>query len=249
MRIIARLDIKNEFVIKGIQLEGLRKIGEIKSVVKKYYDDGIDEIFILDAVASYYDRDSLYDIISEISKNVFIPITVGGGVRTIECIKKLLKSGADKVAINSAAVKNPNFLKEASNYFGSQSIISNIDVKKNNIGWQVYIENGREPTNKFIKDWIKEVQDLGVGEILVTSVDRDGTKKGFDINLYSELDKFVQVPLIASGGCKSDNDLLNLFQNTDVDGAAIGSIFHYNISSINSCKDILKKNKIDVRKV
>ena len=176
IRVIERIDVKNEFAIKGIHLEGLRKIGNPNDMACSYYNDGIDEIIFMDAVAAYYDRNSLSELIKEACKNVFIPITVGGGIRTIDDIKIALKSGADKVAINTKAVKDPIFILQSSKIFGSQCIVSSIEAKLiQDKKWEVYVINGREPTGKDVIQWSKYVEELGAGEIMLTSIDKEGT--------------------------------------------------------------------------
>jgi cyclase len=248
-RIIARLDIKNDYVIKGIHLEGLRKIGNPNELAKKYYNEGVDEIIFMDAVAAYYDRNSLTEIINRACEDVFVPITVGGGIRKIEDIQIALNAGADKIAINTKAVKNPTFIKEASQVFGSQCIVSSIDAKKvNDKKWEVYYDNGRENTGKDVVDWAKEVEDLGAGEIMLTSIDQEGTKKGFDIELIKAVSKVTTIPVISSGGGGKKEDLANAIVNSEIDAIAIASILHYNIESINDLKNYLNKmDDIDIR--
>ncbi len=248
-RIIARLDIKNDYVIKGIHLEGLRKIGNPNELAKKYYNEGVDEIIFMDAVAAYYDRNSLTEIINRACEDVFVPITVGGGIRKIEDIQIALNAGADKIAINTKAVKNPTFIKEASQVFGSQCIVSSIDAKKvNDKEWEVYYDNGRENTGKDVVDWAKEVEDLGAGEIMLTSIDQEGTKKGFDIELIKAVSQVTTIPVISSGGGGKKEDLANAIANSDIDAIAIASILHYNIESINDLKNYLNKmDDIDIR--
>lgn len=249
IRIVARIDVKNEFVIKGIHLEGLRKVGNPNLMARSYYDNGIDEIIFMDAVAAYYDRNSLSDLIREACKNVFIPITVGGGIRTIDDIKNSLKSGADKVAINTKAVKNPHFISKASEIFGSQCIVSSIEAKFIDDGkWEVYIDNGREPTGKDVLDWARYVEELGAGEIMLTSIDKEGTKKGFDINLNKIVAQSVSIPVIASGGMGKSTDAVELLKNADIDAIASASVLHYKIETINEIKNTLLENNIKVRK-
>lgn len=243
-RIIARLDVKNDFVIKGIHLEGLRKVGNPNEMAKKYYTQGVDEIIFMDAVAAYYDRNSLSKIIEMACKDVFVPITVGGGIRKIEDIQTALNAGADKVAINTKAVQTPSFIKEASEVFGSQCIVSSIDAKKNSKGnWEVYIDNGREPTGKDVIEWVKEVESLGAGEIMLTSIDKEGTKKGFDIELNKEVSMVVNIPIISSGGAGNNLHIAEVIEKTNIDAVAIASLFHYNIEQINSLKKYLVNDK------
>ncbi len=248
IRVIARLDVKNEYVIKGIHLEGLRKVGNPNKLAKKYYEQGIDEIIFMDAVAAYYDRNSLSDIIKEACKDVFIPITVGGGIRKIEDIQTALNVGADKVAINTQAIKEPSFIEKASKKFGSQCIVSSIEAKKiSENKWEVYIENGREPTGKDTVEWAKEVEKLGAGEIILTSIDKEGTKKGFDIELNKAIASVVSIPVIASGGMKDSNDAVNLLQNSNIDAFTTASTLHYNLQEIKDIKQNLINNNIKVR--
>jgi len=240
VRVIARLDIKNDFVIKGIHLEGLRKIGDPNIIAKEYYNQGVDEIIFMDAVAAYYDRNSLKEIIQNACKEVFVPITVGGGIRTIADIQNALDAGADKTAINTRAVSNPDFIKEASVVFGSQCIVCSIDAKQ--IGtdkWEVYVDNGREPSGIDVVEWAKRVEDLGAGEILLTSIDKEGTKKGFDINLCNSVADVVKIPVICSGGAGSKEDIAEVIANGNVDAVSLASILHYNLDKIGSIKNYL----------
>jgi cyclase len=248
IRVIARIDIKNEYVVKGIQLEGLRKIGNPNEIAKRYYEEGIDEIIFMDAVAAYYDRNSLSHIIEKACKDIFVPITVGGGIRKIEDIQKALNSGADKVAINTQAIKDPKFIKQASKIFGSQCIVASIVAKKLNTDkWEAYIDNGREPTGLDVIEWAKKLQDLGAGEIMITSLDKEGTKKGFDIELSQRVIDAVSIPVIVSAGMKTVNDALNLLSRVKVDAFATASALHYNLDSIKNIKQTLIKNNFKVR--
>ena len=229
MRIIVRLDIKNNFVIKGINLEGLRKVGDPSELLTKYYIEGADEILLVDAVASLYGRNNLFNIIEKAVKKTFIPITVGGGIRSIDDIKKDLDSGVDKIALNTYATENPEIIERAVNLFGSSTIMMNIDAKKiHTTNWEVYKNYGREKTCLEVKNWIKSIQKLGCGEILLTSIDNEGLEKGYDIPLLEYIYSEVKVPLIMSGGCGSKNDVDNIktkFPNVSV---SMASILHYN---------------------
>jgi len=248
IRLIARLDIKNEFVIKSIHLEGLRKVGNPNQLAKKYYEEGIDEIIFMDAVAAYYDRNSLSEIIQKACKDVFIPITVGGGIRNIKDIQQALNSGADKVAINTQAINNPQFIQEASKIFGSQCIVSSIEAKKISDGkWEAYIENGREPTGLDVLEWARKVKELGAGEIMLTSIDREGTKKGFDLELNQMVSNAVSIPIISSGGIKNSDDAILLLKNSCVDAIATASTLHYNLEEIQDFKQNLANNGVKVR--
>lgn len=243
IRVISRLDIKGSNLIKGIQLEGLRVLGKPNVFAKKYYFDGIDEILYMDSVASLYGRNNLDHIVKETTKEIFVPITVGGGIRTLDDAYKMFKNGADKVAVNSAIIKNKNFLNELVNEYGSQSIVVSIEAKKKNNSWEVYFDNGREPTNINVFSWVEECQDRGAGEILITSVDNDGTKKGFDFNLYNTLPK-INIPLIISGGFGGIHDLEIINKLDYVDAISIGTAFHYNLIKPQDITSHLYKEKL-----
>ena len=247
-RVISRIDVKNEFVIKGIHLEGLRKVGDPNELAKKYYDSGIDEIVFMDAVAAYYDRNSLSHIIEKACSDVFVPITVGGGIRTIQNIQTALTSGADKVAINTQSVKDPNFIRHASKTFGSQCIVSSVDAMR--IGddkWEVYVDNGREPTGLDVIEWVKKLESLGAGEIMLTSIDSEGTKKGFDLELNKAIGEAVSIPVIASGGAGIVSDITELMVESNVDAVAVASLLHYDLATISDIKLGLSAEGIKVR--
>ncbi len=228
-RIIARMDVKNNNLIKGIQLEGLRIIGNIDSYAEEYYRNGADELIYLDSVASLYYRSYIIDIIKKAAKKIFIPLTVGGGVKTIKDVEKVLRAGADKVAINTAAVKNPQIITDVAKVFGSQCMVLQIDAKKMNLGYEVYIDGGREKTGIDVLEWAKRGMNLGCGEIMLTSIDHDGTKKGFDLDLLEKVSSVIDVPLIVSGGMGKLSHLNPLTHKSFVDGIAIGTAFHYKI--------------------
>ena len=239
MRTIARIDIKNNDVIKGINLEGLRKIGNPEQIIKKYYNDGIDELLILDSVASLYGRNNLFSFIKEITKEIFVPITLGGGIRSLKDIEDSLNSGADKVAINSKALEHPEFLSQAVHNFGESTIVVNIEAKKiepNN--WEPYKFCGREKTNLKIEDWIKTVQTKGCGEILLTSIDFEGTEMGFDIELINKIYDLMEKPLIISGGCGCLNDISKVKEKFSKVSIALASVLHYDTLSISDIKKI-----------
>ncbi len=232
MRVIARIDVKNEFVIKGINFEGLRKVGNPLILAEKYYKEGIDEIIFIDAVASLYGRNNLFNVIEQATKNIFCPITLGGGIRKLKDIEKALNSGADKIAINSYATENPNFIKEAVDNFGSSTIAINIEAKKvDNGGWEIYKNYGREKTGIEIINWIKKIQDFDCGEILLTSIDYEGLSKGFDTQLLDYVYKYVRKPLVLSGGFGSLKDLEYLKKYPNVSFSS-SSMLHYNKISI-----------------
>ena len=247
VRIISRIDIKGENVIKGIHLEGLRVIGNPNSIALDYYNNGVDEIIFMDVVASLYGRNNLFNVIKQAAQNVFVPITVGGGIRSLKDINLALRNGADKVAINTAAIKNPCILKEASRMFGSQCIVLSIEAKRrNNNYWEALTDNGREKTNIGVIDWIVEAEKLGVGEILLTSVDLEGTQSGYDIELTEKVCSKVNIPIIACGGAGSIESVESLLKNIKP-SICISSLFHYKKYTPNSLKKLLNKKGFYVR--
>lgn len=228
IRIIPRLDIKGPNLVKGIHLEGLRVLGSPQQFAKYYYEQGADELFYQDVVASLYDRNSLGDIISITAKSNFIPLTVGGGIRTVEDIKNLLRLGADKVCINTGAIKNPNLINEASKKFGSSTIVVAIEAIKQPTGeYMAYVDNGREHTGIEVVSWAKRCEELGAGEIVITSVDREGTGKGYDIELIKSITSAVGVPVIAHGGAGKLEHLIEPVKDAYADALCMGSILHY----------------------
>lgn len=231
-RIISRIDIKNDWVVKGIHLEGLRAIGHPEEYSKSYYAAGIDELFLMDVVASLYQRNSLYELVEKIAKDVFVPIAVGGGIRTLEDISKALGSGADKVAINTQAHQNCDFVSQAANEFGSSTIIINIEAIRDESGnYYCFTDNGREHTGQEAIEWAKQVEARGAGEIVITSVDNEGTGKGFDTYLTEAIARAVQIPVIAHGGAGNIQHVSDLLLNeANVSGVCLASILHYNLA-------------------
>ena len=228
VRIIPRLDIKGPNLVKGIHLEGLRVLGKPSDFAQYYYEQGADEILFMDVVASLYERNSLHDIITETAKSLFIPLTVGGGLRTIDDIKQVLRAGADKIVLNTAAIKDPQFIKKASSIFGSSTIVIAIEAIKQSDGkYLAYTDNAREYTGIDAIDWAKKVEDLGAGEVLITCVDKEGTGKGYDIDLIQTITKNTNIPIIAHGGAGCKEDIIDVFKKTDIDALAISSILHY----------------------
>lgn len=246
-RIIARIDVKNEFVIKGIHLEGLRKVGDPIELASKYYHDGIDEIIFMDAVASLYGRNNLFHVIEQACKSVFIPITIGGGIRSINDIELALKSGADKISLNTQAIKTPEIITEASRIYGSQCIVGSIEAKRKGNIWEAYVDNGREETGIDAVEWACKLEQLGVGELMVTSIDQEGTKRGFEIPLIEKIAAKVSIPVIASGGAGNPNHITNLCTKTNVSAVAIAAILHYSSYSIIEIKQAMKVSDINVR--
>ena len=246
-RIIPCLDIKNGRVVKGINFENLVDAGSAIELSERYSNEGADELVFLDITATAEKRKTLIELVKEIAKKIRIPFTVGGGISELSDIEKLLKAGADKVSLNSAIVKNPKLISEASKRFGSQAIVAAIDIKYVNNNYKVFIKGGKEETDLIGMDWCLKIVDLGAGEILLTSMDKDGTKSGYDLEFLSELTKKVSVPVIASGGAGSKEDFLNAFKIANVDACLAASLFHFNVISIKELKKYLQENNINVR--
>jgi cyclase len=246
-RIIPCLDVANGRVVKGVNFVNLKDAGDPVEVAIRYNEEGADELTFLDITASVEERDTIVDVVKNVAKEVFIPLTVGGGIRKLEDIYRLLNVGCDKVSINSAAVKNPNFINEASKRFGSSTIVVAIDVKKvAPKKWNVFIKGGREDTGIDAIKWAKEVVDRGAGEILLTSMDADGTKAGFDVEITEIISKLVHVPVIASGGAGKMEHFKEVFEH-NADAALAASIFHFREIDIMDLKNYLHKNGISVR--
>lgn len=249
VRVIARLDVKGPNVVKGVQFEALRVMGKPADLALEYFLQGADELLYLDVVASLYRRENLLHIVREASKSVFIPFTAGGGVRTLEDIRDLLMAGAEKVAINTAATKRPELIKEAAERFGKQCIVVSIEAKKKSEkGWEAYTDNGRQATGLDAVLWAKKVEELGAGEILLTSVDQEGTESGFDRELIRAVTKAVTIPVIASGGASSEKDIVETLLKTTPGAVAVASLLHYQKTTIATIKDALIDANIPVRK-
>jgi len=247
-RIIARLDIKGPNLIKGIQLEGLRVIGDPNEHARAYYQGGADEIVLMDAVASLYGRNNLKKIIQQTVREIFIPITVGGGIRSIDDATEILRYGADKVAINTAAIKNPELITAIATRFGRQCMVLSVEAKQNTSGgWEAYIDNGREHTGRDVSEWVREAVSLGAGEILLTSVDNEGTQKGFDIELIKAFSKELSVPVIASGGMGNIDHLDQALSIGGADAVAIASVLHYNKMTLSEIKELADQAGHNIR--
>ncbi|MDF2439444.1 MAG: imidazole glycerol-phosphate synthase subunit HisF [Abditibacteriota bacterium] len=228
LRLIARLDIKGPNLIKGIHLEGLRVVGDPQTFSKRYYEAGVDELIYMDIVASLYGRNNLTEIVRHTARNVFVPLTVGGGVRSTDDVKELLRAGADKVAINTAAIQRPELITEVSRRFGSQCMVLSIEAKRLASGkWEAYTDNGRERTGFDVIEWVQRGQELGAGEILLTSIDQEGTRKGFDVALTRAVSDAVTIPVIASGGMGRFEDLAEVVQTGHADAVAMADVLHY----------------------
>jgi len=250
LRIIPRLDIKGPNLIKGIRLEGLRVIGDPQEYAVRYYKAGADELIYMDIVASLYGRNNLSDIISKAARDVFIPITVGGGIRSVGDAQHILRSGADKVAINTAAIARPELVSEVARKFGSQAMVLSVEAKQIGVDrWEAYTDNGRERSGLDVLEWVKRGVSLGAGEILLTSVDREGTRAGFDINLLRAVSDLVSVPIIASGGMGSSEDLVRAAQEGCVDAVAMADVLHYQRLTLAEIRSHAIKAGLPVRKV
>lgn len=245
-RIIPCLDVKDGRVVKGVNFVGLKDAGDPVEVAKRYNEEGADELTFLDITASHEERDTIVHIVEQVAKEVFIPLTVGGGIRVLNDIYKLLNVGCDKVSINSAAIKRPEFINEGAKRFGSQCIVVAIDVKKTGDQYNVYLNGGRVDTGINAYEWAKEVVDRGAGEILLTSMDADGTKAGFDLSITEQISRAVNVPVIASGGAGTMEHIKEAFEH-GADAALAASIFHYKEIDIMDLKRYLSANGIPVR--
>ncbi len=247
VRLIARLDVKAPNLVKGIQMEGLRKFGDPYKFAKRYYDEGIDEILYIDIVASLYERNSLLDLIEQTTRDIFVPITVGGGLRSIDDVAAALRAGADKVAINTAAIKNPSLITEVSERFGAQCMVLSIEAKKNGDHWEAYYDCGREHSDLDAVEWAIRGEELGAGEILLTSVDREGTAKGMDLNLIKAVSDSVSIPVIASGGMGQLAHFAEAVNEGGADAIAMAHVLHYGHVSVDEVRDFARENEIPVR--
>ncbi len=248
IRLIARLDIKGPNLIKGIQLEGLRVIGSPSEHALRYYLQGVDELVYMDCVASLYGRNHLGEIVSSAAKDIFVPITVGGGIRSVDDATKILRAGADKVAVNTAAVANPQLITDIARRFGSQCMVLSIEAKQvAPERWEVLTDNGRERTRLDVVDWVKRGVALGAGEVLLTSVDREGTRKGFDIGLVRAVTTEVSVPVIASGGMGKSEDLQRVVHEGGADAVAMADILHYKRAEIGEIRAMAELAGLEVR--
>ncbi len=248
IRLIARLDVKGQNLIKGIHLEGLRVIGSPNEYALRYYCQGADELIYMDCVASLYGRNHLSEIIRKAAENIFIPMTVGGGIRSVDDATQILRAGADKVAVNTAAVSNPQLIRDIARSFGSQCMVLSIEAKQISANrWEVYTDNGRERTGLDVVEWVKRGVNLGAGEVLLTSVDREGTRKGFDIELLKAVTAQVSVPVIASGGMGKAEDLVEVVELGSADAVAMADILHYKRSNIVEIRAIAQAAGLGVR--
>jgi cyclase len=248
IRLIPRLDIKGPNVVKGIRTEGLRVVGEPRALARTYFEAGADELVAMDTVASLYGRSPDFDLMRSIADELFIPLTMGGGIQSLHDIDHFLRAGADKVAINTHAIRNPQLLPEAVHHFGSQCIVLSVEAKRTASGsYEAYTDGGREHSGKDAIAWIKQALDLGVGEILLTSVDRDGTKTGYDLELLRAVTSFAPVPVIAHGGARDAASLEEAITDGHADAVCLASILHYNERTIGSLKKDLLSSHLPIR--
>lgn len=246
-RIIPCLDVKNGRVVKGVSFVGLRDAGDPVECAAAYDRQGADELVLLDIMASHEGRSTMLDIVSRVANTVFIPFTVGGGITSTEDFKELLRAGADKISVNSAAVRNPDLINDAAYKFGSQCVVCAIDAKRNGTSWEVYLNGGRIPTGIDAVQWAKEAYKRGAGEILLTSMDQDGQKTGYDIELTKAVSKNVGIPVIASGGAGKAEHFLDVLTEGKADAVLAASLFHFNELPVPELKKYLNENKIPVR--
>lgn len=239
LRIIARLDVKGQNVVKGVQMEGLRVIGRPRELAKRYADEGADELLFIDTVSTLYGRPQLESLLERTVEEVFVPITVGGGIKSLADVKRLLHAGADKIAINSAAIRNPALIRECADCVGSQAIVVSIEAKKKGAAWECYTDNGREKGDKEVVLWAHEAVALGAGEILLTSVDRDGTKKGFDLDLIRAVGS-LGVPLSVCGGMGSVDHALQALE-AGASAVVTASALHYGLVTFKEMHDVLRR--------
>ena len=249
-RIIPCLDIKDGKVVKGINFVGLKDVGDPIELAKKYDLQCADEVVFLDITASYEKREIIKDLIARGASELTIPLAVGGGIRTLDDFRTILASGADKVSVNSAAIANPQLIEDAAKEFGVQCVVVAIDAKKRDdgSGYDVYVKGGRENTGIDLIDWVTKCQSLGAGEILLTSMDADGTKAGYDIDMINAVCQVVDIPVIASGGCGSIQDIIDVFEKTNCDAALVASLFHFDEATVEDVREACRQHHINVRR-
>ena len=247
-RIIARLDIKGPNVIKGIHLEGLRVVGQPGPLAQRYYAEGADEIIFMDTVASLYGRNNILGVVEQAAREIFVPMTVGGGIRSVDDIVAALRSGADKVAINTAAAQRPDLIAEAAKALGSQCVVLSVEAKQRAPGkWEALTDNGRQRTGLDVLEWVAKAEGLGAGEILLTSVDKEGTRSGFDHALFEAVRKRVRIPVIGSGGAGNAGHVAKAIREHGMDAIACASLFHYGLCPLPELKQTLANQDIAIR--
>ena len=247
-RIIPCLDVRDGRVVKGVNFVNIRDAGDPVELAKYYSDQGADEIVFLDITATSDARDTVADVVERTASQVFVPLTVGGGIRTVEDVQRLLRAGADKISVNSAAVARPELISQAAERFGSQCVVLAVDARSRGDGtWEVVVAGGRKPTGIDLIQWVKQAEALGAGEILLTSMDADGTKAGFDLPMTKAVTEAVGIPVIASGGCGSLSHFAEVFEETGCDAALAASLFHFGELTVPQVKDYLRTRDIPVR--
>ncbi|HAS78407.1 MAG TPA: imidazole glycerol phosphate synthase subunit HisF [Ruminococcus sp.] len=247
-RIIPCLDVRNGKVVKGVNFEGVKDVGDPVAYAEEYNRQGADELVFYDITASYEGRGVFLDVVRETAKKVFVPLTVGGGISTVDDFRETLRAGADKVSINSSAVKNPQLIKDAADIFGSQCVVVGIDAKRDGKGgYTVYINGGRVDMKLDLIEWVKKIEQLGAGEICLNSIDTDGTKAGFDIDMLNSVCSAVNIPVIASGGCGKIDDFAEVFEKTNSSAALAASLFHFKELTVGQVKSYLKERNFPVR--
>ncbi len=248
-RIIPCLDVRDGMVVKGVNFVGIKEVGDPVECAMEYDRQGADEICFLDITATHEGRGTMIDVVRRTAKKVFVPLTVGGGILTVEDYRDILRAGADKVSVNSAAIRNPELIRQAADKFGSQCVVVAVDAKQRpDGGWSVFVNGGRIDTGLDALEWIKQCEKLGAGEILLTSMDADGTKNGFDLSLTDAVTRSVGIPVIASGGCGKLSDFSDVFQKTGADAALAASLFHYKELTVGQVKAHLAAEGIPVRR-
>ncbi|MGC6517192.1 MAG: imidazole glycerol phosphate synthase subunit HisF [Candidatus Puniceispirillaceae bacterium] len=249
LRLIPRLDVKMEWLIKGVQMEGWRKVGDPAEYARAYADAGADELIFMDVVASLYERNSLHDIIEKVASAVFVPMTVGGGIRTVDDVSNMLACGADKVALNTAATRHPELISEVANRFGSQATVISIEAIRNNDSWLAMTDNGRNHTGRDVIDWAVEAEERGAGELFITSIDRDGLGGGFELELIKQVSDKVSIPVVSGGGLGSVAHLDEVIAQTKTSAVAVGHALHWNKVHMTDLRHTLKENGCFVRKL
>ena len=248
IRIIPRLDIKGSNVVKPVHTEALRIVGNPKELARRYFEEGADEIIYMDIVASLYQRNLDFDLLKSVTDGIFIPVTVGGGIRNIHDINNALRSGADKVAVNTYAMRRPEFITEAAKEFGSQCVVLSVEAKKQPDGrWEAYTDGGREHSGKDAVEWVREGINRGAGEIMITSIDQDGARRGYDLDLIKKITDFARVPVIVYGGAGNKKDFKDAVSEGRADAVAAATMFHYNDLFISELKDYFRSENINVR--
>ena len=246
-RIISCLDVRDGKVVKGVHFVGIQEVGDPVQCAVEYDRQGADEICFLDITATHEGRGTMLDVVRRTAKQVFVPLTVGGGVRTVDDYRAILRAGADKVSVNSAAVRNPQLIRQAADRFGSQCVVVAVDAKWQGRNWSVFVNGGRVDTGLDALEWIQRCEQLGAGEILLTSMDADGTKQGFDLPLTEAVSRMVSIPVIASGGCGKLEDFSAVFEQTGASAALAASLFHYGELTVPQVKEHLRQRGIPVR--